>query len=236
LLSLSTGESGDRRTNAQALDRLLGSMIRITADGDIPQDNPYTAQNGFNSARCAETGLVPSGSPPDTVCEEIVAKGLRNPFRFAMDPNTPDGVVRLFFNDVGGNSWEETNELVIGGNFGWPLREGPCELDSVTSCDPTGEEFLDPVYWYTHSDEGGAAVGCAFVPNGLWPAEFDGAFLSMDFVFGEIYVLREQSSLYCRTCSPPTPGWERTVLHSWEWPVHLTFGPYRYYTTTSVYL
>jgi glucose/arabinose dehydrogenase len=79
-------------------------MIRITADGDIPQDNPYTAQNSFNSARCAETGLVPSGSPPDTVCEEIVATGLRNPFRFAMDPNTPDGVVRLFFNDVGGSA------------------------------------------------------------------------------------------------------------------------------------
>eukprot|EP00339_Tiarina_fusa_P008648 CAMPEP_0117064042 /NCGR_PEP_ID=MMETSP0472-20121206/44712_1 /TAXON_ID=693140 ORGANISM="Tiarina fusus, Strain LIS" /NCGR_SAMPLE_ID=MMETSP0472 /ASSEMBLY_ACC=CAM_ASM_000603 /LENGTH=829 /DNA_ID=CAMNT_0004783995 /DNA_START=45 /DNA_END=2532 /DNA_ORIENTATION=+ len=219
-LYISLGEAGDRRTNGQALNRLLGSMIRITADGGIPSDNPYTAEKGFaNSARCVETGMAPSGSPADAVCEEIVAKGLRNPFRFAMDPNTPDGVVRLFFNDVGGNSWEETNELVIGGNFGWPLREGPCELDSTTSCEPTGDEYLD-------QDDGGAAVGCAFVPNGLWPAEYDDAFLYMDFVFGEIYVLREDPSLYCRTCNPPTPGWEKTVFHRWEWPVTLKFGPY----------
>src|SRR5687768_5561575 len=50
------------------------------------------------------------------ICQETLARGFRNPFRTAFKPGTS----RLFINDVGGGYAEEVNELVIGGNYGWP--------------------------------------------------------------------------------------------------------------------
>jgi hypothetical protein len=203
-------------------------MVRVDKDGGIPPDNPFVAQPGsnFTSARCNIDGTLPSDAPPGSFCEEIFAYGIRNPFKFAMDPNTPDGVVRMFFNDVGGGKWEETNELVKGANYGWPIQEGPCKMDSNTECQQE-RHLMDPVHWYGHTEEGGAAVGCTFVPKGLWPSDYDDAFLYADFVAGEIYKLDEDPSLYCRTCIPPTSGWKKSVFHRWDWPVMMDFGPYK---------
>jgi glucose/arabinose dehydrogenase len=95
---------GDNREpgNAQTLDNRLGKMLRINADGTIPEDNPFVDQaTGANGA--------------------IWALGLRNPFTFAFQPGTG----RLFINDVGEQTFEEVNQGLAGANYGWPLSEGP---------------------------------------------------------------------------------------------------------------
>ena len=70
----------------------LGKVLRITRSGDIPATNPYT---GTDSARCNLTGRTEVGKK----CQETFASGLRNPFRFAFDPDASG--TRFFINDVG---------------------------------------------------------------------------------------------------------------------------------------
>ena len=53
---------------------------------------------------------------------EMYAWGLRNPFRFAFDPNAAG--TRFFINDVGQSTFEEINDGIAGSNYGWPCYEG----------------------------------------------------------------------------------------------------------------
>jgi uncharacterized repeat protein (TIGR03806 family) len=95
---------GDQRTGApsQSLDSLLGKMLRINADGTIPDDNPFAGRT-------------------QGPLRAIWAIGLRNPFAFAFHPVTG----RMLINDVGESTWEEIDEGVAGSNYGWPKSEGP---------------------------------------------------------------------------------------------------------------
>jgi putative heme-binding domain-containing protein len=87
---------------AQELNSLLGRLLRLNADGTIPEDNPFVAKA---TGKYRATWVL----------------GLRNPFTFAVQPETG----RLFINDVGGRA-EEVNEGVAGANYGWPTVEhGP---------------------------------------------------------------------------------------------------------------
>lgn len=103
---------------------LLGSIVRLTEEGGIPEDNPYTPQSGeANSVRCNVNGVPPSGSPKGAKCQEIFHLGVRNPFRFAMDPNVVDKV-RFYINDVGQGLWEEINEGCVS-NLGFLCCQRP---------------------------------------------------------------------------------------------------------------
>ena len=83
-------------SNATSLNTTFGKILRLNADGTIPTDNPfYTQTTGNNRA--------------------IWARGLRNPFTFAVQPGTG----RIFLNDVGNISWEEINDGVAGRDYGW---------------------------------------------------------------------------------------------------------------------
>jgi uncharacterized repeat protein (TIGR03806 family) len=95
---------GDQRTGApsQALDSILGKMLRINPDGTIPEDNPFYSKT-------------------EGRCRAIWAIGLRNPFAFAFHPVSG----RMLINDVGESTWEEIDEGVAGANYGWPKSEGP---------------------------------------------------------------------------------------------------------------
>lgn len=96
--------SGDNASggSAQSTGNLFGKILRIHANGAIPEDNPFFATaSGRNRA--------------------IWALGLRNPFTFAVERETG----RIFINDVGERTWEEINRGAAGANFGWPLHEGP---------------------------------------------------------------------------------------------------------------
>jgi len=155
---------GDNANSAQSpnLANPMGKLLRFNDDGSIPSDNPhYTTQTGLARA--------------------VWARGLRNPFTFAVRPG--DG--RIHINDVGQNTWEEINLGAAGADYGWPATEGPTSAGGVTA----------PLFSYKHSaaapagsGAGGFFVGFAiaggsFYPAaGPFPAPWLGAYFFADYV------------------------------------------------------
>lgn len=185
-----TGDSGGGGDNNAARDRhvLLGKILRITRDGLIPPTNPF---QGADSGRCNLTGITTVGN----WCQETYASGLRNPFRIAFDPNAAG--TRFFINDVGQGVWEEIDEGISGADYGWNIREGPCVNGSTTNCGPAPAGLINPVFAYPHTSDcnasgvmGNSITGGAFVPNGVWPAQFEGSYLFGEFVCGKIFQLK----------------------------------------------
>jgi glucose/arabinose dehydrogenase len=180
-------------TNCQALNDaardqhiLLGKILRITKTGGIPASNPFV---GTDSARCNLTGRTDPGKK----CQETFAWGLRNPFRIAFDPNATG--TRFFINDVGQNTWEEINTGKAGADYGWNIREGRCVLGSTTQCGAPPAGMTNPTYAYNHDQTGCSSItGGAFVPNGVWPAAYTGAYLYGDYVCGKIVRLTRASN------------------------------------------
>ncbi len=177
------GNSGCGGQNDASRDShiLLGKVLRITRDGDIPPTNPYT---GTDSARCNVTGRTDVGKK----CQETFASGLRNPFRFAFDPNASG--TRFFINDVGESRWEEVSQGRSGADYAWNLCEGnhdnPARVGSVNCA---GAPYTPPIHEYSHDTGCSSITGAAFVPNGVWPASYDDSYLYGDYVCGKIFKL-----------------------------------------------
>lgn len=216
------GDSGCAGANDAARDRhvLLGKILRITRTGGIPPDNPFL---GTGTARCSATG----STQPGQICQETFAWGLRNPFRIAFDPNT--SATRFFINDVGQNTWEEINEGRAGADYGWNVREGHCANGSTSNCGAPPAGMTNPVFDYNHADGCASITGGAFVPNGAWPAAYNGAYMFSDYVCGTIFGLaRQTDGTYARTPFATSLGASSAVA--------MTFGPHAggqalYYTT-----
>ncbi len=143
-------------SNAQSFATLFGKMLRLNTDATIPADNPFL---GSTSGKYGA----------------IWALGLRNPFTFAFQPGTG----RMFINDVGATIYEEIDEGVAGGNYGWPLCEGP-------QCSGATSSFLAPIYYYAHGT--GPTTGCAITggtfynpPSPTFPASYVGSYFFGDY-------------------------------------------------------
>ncbi|HEY0685485.1 MAG TPA: PQQ-dependent sugar dehydrogenase [Steroidobacter sp.] len=158
-LYIATGDNADS-ANAPSLNSTHGKLLRINADGSIPEDNPFLGQTtGVNQA--------------------IWARGLRNPYTFAIDPTNG----RIHVNDVGQDAWEEVNHAVAGANFGWPATEG------YSPGGVAGVRY--PAYVYANAGTNCAIVGAAFyrptVSN--FPAEYAGRYFFGDYCSGFIRTL-----------------------------------------------
>jgi len=165
---------------AQDLSVLNGKILRVTLNGEVPTDNPLVGQLGAQP--CATVGVT---APSTAKCTEIYDFGLRNPFRFAFDPNT--GNSQFFINDVGASSWEEVNLGGKGLNYGWDLREGACIPGSTTNCPPTPAGFTDPLTAYTHGTGCTFVTAGVFVPNGVWSPQYNDSYLFADGGCGKIF-------------------------------------------------
>lgn len=158
-LYVSIGDGADAATS-QSKTTLLGKVLRMNADGSVPTDNPF-----FNDA--TYTGMN----------KLIYSLGFRNPFSMDIDPATG----KIFACDVGNSAWEEVNEILPGKNYGWPIIEG------VRTTQPLPDNYLDPVYAYSH-DDGCSIVGASFYSpeHGQFPAEYNGKFFFADYCGGYI--------------------------------------------------
>jgi glucose/arabinose dehydrogenase len=102
--------------NAQNLSTPLGKMLRFDPL------NPALTPGSSDPISTNGQYRIPTSNPfqgPGQV-PEIYAYGLRNPYRFAFDHVTGD----LIEGDVGQNNVEEINRIVLGGNYGWAIKEG----------------------------------------------------------------------------------------------------------------
>ena len=240
---LNNGAGQNGNGNARRLDLLNGKILRVTAEGVIPADNPFV---GTGSTTCAANGQARSADagvhaekkskkkkkarkrkkrkqrrdrrnqnpPTGSICGEIFATGLRNPYRIAFDPDDTSGPQRFFINDVGGGAWEEIDDAVAGADYGWNLREGPCKVGSTSNCAPDSR-FTEPIHAYDRDDGCRVITGGAFVPNSSnWPSVRDTQYLFADMGCNRIFALDANN-----------PGAGAAVFASGEGASHLAFGP-----------
>ena len=219
------GDSGCAGQNDASRDThvLLGKILRVTRDGAIPSTNPY---QGADSARCNLAGRTDPGKN----CQETFARGLRNPFRFAMDPDATS--TRFLIGDVGADAWEEVDLGQAGADYGWNLCEGahdnPFRSGSV---DCTSAPYTPPVHEYAHADTGCMSItGQAFVPTGAsWPASYEDSYLFGDYVCNKIFALTpKEGGGFAQT--------EFATAMGESGPIAMAFVPYGtgqalYYTT-----
>ena len=116
----------------------------------------------------------------------IWAWGLRNPFRFQIDPTNGT----LFIGDVGENQFEEIDRAPAGGlNFGWPIYEGNALRSPGCSLNGTATAPI-ATYDRTQFASGSAAVMCAGAyraPGGAsspFPAAYNGNVFFSDYYEG----------------------------------------------------
>jgi glucose/arabinose dehydrogenase len=131
---------------------------------------------------------------------QIVARGLRNPWRFSFDRPTGD----LWIGDVGQDRWEEVDVVRTGAvppfNFGWDVYEGH---ERVEPHDPGGGELVWPVAVYGHD------VGCS-ISGGLVyrgrVATLRGRYVFGDFCSGAVFSLRAADAAGMRRESVRVPA------------------------------
>ncbi|MGZ4790224.1 MAG: PQQ-dependent sugar dehydrogenase [Ilumatobacteraceae bacterium] len=196
-LYISVGDGGiDPRTGAspsnagQDLTLLNGKILRVVpSTGEPAPGNPIS---GPGTASCRIRGNT--SATPTTKCQELYAWGLRNPFRFAFDPNT--GPDRFFINDVGLDTREEVDEGGIGRNYGWPIREGICPIGQNPPCPPANPAsgFTEPLTDYPHP-QGEVITAGAFIPNGHWPVQYDGGYLFADAGTGIMWLRKQDGTV-----------------------------------------
>lgn len=156
LLYVSLGDGGSGGAPAQDTTNLLGSILRIDVDQTGPGGRLYA---------------IPPGNPFD---DEMWVYGLRNPWRFSIDPTTD----RVYIGDVGQDRAEEINVVDLtggGANFGWSEMEGDGCFRS--GCDV--DAYVHPVFQYTH-DEGCSVTG-GRVYRGAAIPELDGHYFFADW-------------------------------------------------------
>jgi glucose/arabinose dehydrogenase len=163
-----------RALRAQNLDSLSGKILRINPETGLGySDNPfYDGNPAHNRSR-------------------VWSYGLRNPFRFAVNPATNEP----FVGDVGWYAWEEIN-TGRGKDFGWPCYEGDDKGSAPQSSyqyytttqaicaklyDQGPSAVQAPLYSWENSP-GAAAIGGAFYTGTVFPAEYQGAFFFADYV------------------------------------------------------
>ncbi len=138
MLYISTGDGGapsppDPLMAGQDVSNLLSCILRIDVDRPgseraytVPADNPFV---GMQDVR-----------------PEIWAFGFRNPWRMSFDPATGD----LWVGDVGWQRWEMVYRVERGGNYGWPIMEGP--QTAVPDAKRGPAPVLPPVMSHPHSE------------------------------------------------------------------------------------
>ena len=196
-LYASFGEDGNSCA-AQDSVTMRGVILRLDVTG-LP-DGPGSATRAMITP--ADNPFVASSDPEERL---VWALGLRNPFRFQIDPQTG----ALDIADVGEDSWEELDYAPTPGlDFGWPYREGRTDF---STCPGTRPALTEPVFVFGHA-EGDAimAAGVYRNPNTLasaaksFPAAYEGHSFASDFYDGELFHLVGLGAT--RTIAAPVPG------------------------------
>jgi glucose/arabinose dehydrogenase len=116
---------------------------------------------------------------------QMVAYGLRNPWRFSFDRANGD----LYIGDVGQGEWEEIDYLKRGTagltNFGWNRYEGTHVYEAGTALLGRGK-YRPPVAQYSHST-GGCSVTGGYVYRGKAVKSAVGRYFYGDYCTGTIW-------------------------------------------------
>jgi len=118
--------SGERQkfTPSQNMDMNLGKVVRLNADGSVPEDNPFAEQGG--------------------VTKQIWTLGHRNPLGIDFD-----GEGRLWVHEMGPQDGDELNHITRSSNYGYPVVSNGKHYSGVDIPDhDTNPVFKAPAeYW-----------------------------------------------------------------------------------------
>lgn len=156
-LFVTVGDRGDD-DSAQDRSRHNGSVLRITRDGQVPNDNPFVSQSGMQP--------------------EIWSYGHRNPQGAALDARG-----QLWVNEHGARGGDEVNRIVKGANYGWPVIAYGRHYSGLRIGEGTVKDGMEqPVtYW----DPSIAPSGMAFYTNGSvtdWSGDLFVGSLKFDYI------------------------------------------------------
>ncbi|HEV2104717.1 MAG TPA: PQQ-dependent sugar dehydrogenase [Candidatus Eisenbacteria bacterium] len=200
---------------AQDTTSLLGKILRVDVSR-LPAGPGGPAPKGL---------IAPPDNPfaayPDSNARLVAALGLRNPFRFQLDPVDTSMVIA----DVGENTWEELDRVRPGANCGWPLYEA---FAPFGSCANVGSALTFPIYTYDHT-QGIVIIALGTVRRGVarpyqFPADYEGDILIADYYAGWIRRVGLRSGGWSLVPSPGQPdavNWGTRVFALSD----ATFGP-----------
>lgn len=143
-VALTLGDRGQKTPSQDLMDH-SGSVVRVTADGGVPPDNPFAGR-------------------PD-VRPEIYSYGHRNPQGAALHPQT--GV--LWLQEHGPRGGDEVNIVQPGANYGWPLVSHGVNYNGtpVGTGEASAPGLTAPVHVWVPSI---APSGMAFYVGDAFPA------------------------------------------------------------------
>jgi len=173
-LYVATGDGGsgnDPQNNAQNLGSLLGKMLRIKV-----QTDGFPADPDRNYS-------IPQTNPFRT---EVLAYGLRNPYRASFDRTTGG----LWIGDVGQSRFEEIDLVPArtkGQNFGWRPLEGPIPTPGIT--DPIPPNAVAPITAYDHNSGDRSVTGGYVYRGSRIIADLTARYVFGDFISGRIWTL-----------------------------------------------
>lgn len=174
MLYISTGDAAspappDPFDHGQNVGDLYSAILRVDIDRRdpglgyaIPPDNPFV---DLADAR-----------------PEIYAYGFRNPWRMSFDDATGD----LWVGDVGWEAWEMIYRVRPGGNYGWPIKEGPGDVRPDATPGPTPILAADVAL--SHADA--ASVTGGVVYRGQNHPDLRGHYLFGDWVTRRFWASR----------------------------------------------
>ena len=184
------GSGGDPLGAGQDPGMLLGKLLRIDVDA---AERPYgiPADNGFVGS--------------DAHRPEIHALGLRNPWRFSVDPVGG----HIYIGDVGQGRFEEVSVMpdgTGGQSFGWNPVEGPeCYLEG---CDL--EAHTAPALSYGR-DEGCTVIG-GHVYRGSAQPDLEGVYVFGDYCTGTIWGAEAQAMVAGEAAAVPIARIDGTLV------------------------
>jgi glucose/arabinose dehydrogenase len=186
------GSGGDPLNRAQNGDSLLGKMIRIDVDNTNPPYYSIPPTNPFISDQ--------------TIRDEIIALGLRNPWRWSFDRQTGD----MWIADVGQNALEEVNfrsaSSILGANYGWSCFEGTREFKVSCNAQSAINSKVVPIFEYPHNNTtGGMSITGGFVYRGNEFPSLQGYYITSDYVSNRGWLIKSDGS----------GGWNITMQSLW---------------------
>jgi glucose/arabinose dehydrogenase len=175
-LYVTTGDGGnedDYFKRADTRTNLTGKILRIDVNRScvgkhycIPRTNPYARSTTFR--------------------REIIAWGLRNPWRVSLDRPTNT----LWIGDVGQDTYEEIDHVGVPAahDFGWSCKEGRATFNAA-ECGH--RHITGPVWVIPHSPGGNCAIIGGYVYRGTrYAAVAGGLYVYSDNCSGRVWGLR----------------------------------------------
>ncbi|WP_380181336.1 PQQ-dependent sugar dehydrogenase [Kalamiella sp. sgz302252] len=143
-LFISFGDNFQAAT-AQDLTKLTGKIVRLKADGSVPEDNPFVHKKNARP--------------------EIWTYGMRNPQGLAFNPWTK----QMWENEHGPRGGDEVNLLRKGENYGWPLATWGIDYSGEKVPGSQGGEAADTLQPQLYWKVSPAVSGMAFYNGDRFP-------------------------------------------------------------------